>query len=172
MKKTLVIHPIDKTTDILSKIYKDKGFTVLREYSYIRAKLVDEIEAHDRIIMLGHGLPDGLLDGTFRLVIDETYAELLRTKECVCVWCYANFFVKEHNLKGFNTGMFVSEYKEATVLKLCGTIKEIDESAELFSKLLGEHLDSPNRLELIKEGYKDINDITKYNRNRLYDYRN
>ena len=47
MKKVLVIHPEDVSTDRLQVVYSGKGY--------------EQIRSHDKIIMLGHGTPDGLL---------------------------------------------------------------------------------------------------------------
>lgn len=58
--KTLVIHPKDKTTDFLKPIYYGRGFTVITG-GMTKADVAKEIDAHDHIIMMGHGTPQGLL---------------------------------------------------------------------------------------------------------------
>ena len=70
--------------------------------------LKEQIKSHDRIVILGHGTEKGLL-GFNRYIIDSTWIYLLREKNCVCIWCNANVFVKKYNLKGFYTGMIISE---------------------------------------------------------------
>ena len=47
MKKVSVIHLEDVSTDMLQVVYSGKGY--------------EQIRSHDKIIMLGHGTPDGLL---------------------------------------------------------------------------------------------------------------
>ena len=60
--KTLVIHPEDKSTDFLSPIYAPiTNKTVIKGGIY-KSELQGLIESHDRIIMLGHGAPYGLLN--------------------------------------------------------------------------------------------------------------
>ena len=58
--KTLIIHPEDKTTDMLKHAYENHPkYTVCRDNGITKAELWALIEQHDRIIMLGHGLPGG-----------------------------------------------------------------------------------------------------------------
>mgnify|MGYP003491792605 FL=1 len=61
MKKVLVIHPEDSSTDMLQAVYFDKGYDVIRDPSISNEELVEQIRSHDKIIMLGHGTPDGLV---------------------------------------------------------------------------------------------------------------
>jgi len=116
--KTLVIHPDDKSTNFLCPIYQTiKNKTVLRK-GFTKKEVVEQIKLHDRIIMLGHGSPDGLFavgqfetDNTF--IIDSSLIDILADKEeNVYIWCHANKFVEKFDLKGFYTGMFVSEILE------------------------------------------------------------
>ena len=109
--KTLVIHPKDTTTDFLSLIYEDKDWTVITD-NISKSALKRQIKAHDRIVMLGHGMETGLI-GFNRLVIDSNLVYLLREKHCVCIWCNADKFVLKYGLKGFYTGMIISEVQEA-----------------------------------------------------------
>ena len=62
--KTLVIHPKDRTTEVLSKIYENhkEDWTIVTDYNISESKLKKLIKKHDRIIMLGHGTPMGLLN--------------------------------------------------------------------------------------------------------------
>lgn len=78
MKKVLVIHPEDSSTDMLQAVYFDKGYDVIRDQSISNDELVEQIRSHDKIIMLGHGTPDGLIacdrkNFMFRYIILERY---------------------------------------------------------------------------------------------------
>jgi hypothetical protein len=83
--KTLIIHPKDSTTDFLSPIYsplKDK--TVIKG-GIPKSDLVELIMSHDRILMLGHGSPYGLLNrsqffGAGQYIIDESMVISLNAK--------------------------------------------------------------------------------------------
>ena len=70
-KKTLVIHPTDPSTDFLKLIYKDRGFTEIHE-DFDANRLTSAIEQHDRILLLGHGYPNGLLN-YYETIIDESF---------------------------------------------------------------------------------------------------
>ena len=141
--KTLVIHPDDPTTYFLTDIYSDTS--IKQDWTIINTNVPNKvlrkhIEEHDRIIMLGHGTPDGLL-GYGKYVIDFEYVSLLKEKECVCIWCNADQFVEKHNIKGFYTGMIISEVYEA---KFCGveaTSREVFDSNILFASTIKKSFD-------------------------------
>lgn len=164
--KTLVIHPLDNTTEFLSKIYKDKDWSIIR-HNVSKKDLKSAIKEHDRIIMLGHGLPQGLL-GFNRFIIDSKIVYLLREKDCVCIWCNANDFVKKYGLNGFNTGMFISEIDESFHYNVMTNYEQIKHSNELFAELISKHIDSDNVVELVKDGYKPNNSLMTYNRERFF----
>ena len=59
MTKTLIIHPNDRSTDFLKKIYsKISDATIITSGN--RGQVNEEIMKHDRIMMMGHGSPWGL----------------------------------------------------------------------------------------------------------------
>lgn len=175
--KTLVIHPKDKSTEFLKPIYENiEDATILIGGLYNPNYISELIESHEQVIMLGHGTPSGLLSvGQFpncgAYVIKDIHVELLSKKSNnIYIWCYASDFVKEHNLKGFASGMFISEVEEAEDHLLTEqTQEQIDESNDYFSKLLGEvSLEPSNKVyEFVKEKYKLI---TNHNLTALYNY--
>jgi hypothetical protein len=59
--KTLVIHPQDPTTDFLKPIYQALPDTTVVTGGVFKDEIIDLIMQHDRVIMLGHGTPHGLL---------------------------------------------------------------------------------------------------------------
>ena len=115
--KTLVLHPKDPSTAFLDIIYKDKGYTVINQpvWEITLKKLKSAIRKHDRVIMMGHGCPYGLL-GLTKIFMDRTFIRLLRTKDCVCIWCNADKYVEREGIRGFYTGMFISEVGEGKVV--------------------------------------------------------
>lgn len=167
--KTLIIHPKDQTTDFLKVIHKD--YTVFDFDGNI--SIEEAIESHDKIIMLGHGYPDGLFDtyqGSF--VIDESLTQLLKDKICVGIWCYAAEFLLSNCLKGLCTGMFISEMEEAIWESVECTEEDIQQSNELFANLIAKIEPLSNRGEIRKhldEMYCiPENNVIEYNRNRIY----
>lgn len=179
--KTLVIHPDDKSTDFLKPIYEgitDKTVII----GGLDVKEVNElIKTHDRVIMLGHGCPDGLFSigkftNAFGLVISHETVPLLKEKtDNIYVWCNANEFVERHGLKGYYSGMFISESGEAYFCRIPYEFckKEFVEiSNDSFAQTLGKYVnESSARIgELVSEEYKilaETNPIAKYNLDRL-----
>ena len=113
--KTLIIHPKDTSTDFLSQIYAPlKDRTVIRG-GISKSELRKLIESYDRVIMLGHGSPSGLLSkGQFPdaglYIVDESMVISLKNKSnCIYIWCYADTFLLNNGLSGLCTGMFISE---------------------------------------------------------------
>ena len=120
--KTLVIHPEDYTTRFLTVIHEGHDDWTVITHDVSHKVLKEQIKKHDRIIMLGHGTGWGLL-GHGRFVIDSSLVYLLREKDCVCIWCNANDFVEQYGLKGFYTGMIISEMDEAY---MCNVKVDVD----------------------------------------------
>jgi hypothetical protein len=184
MKKTLIIHPKDPSTTFLDIVYKDVPNQTLITGGVTKSELNELIESHDRVLMMGHGSPSGLFAvGQFLLdtapysgyIIDQTTVPLLEKKEGnVFIWCNADRFVDTYKLKGFYTGMFISEVGEAIYCGLPGTQQEeVDESnygfCEIISKYINE--DTENIHENVTKEYgviADENPVALYNHNRLY----
>lgn len=179
--KTLVIHPKDPTTKFLKPIYKNiPNKTVIRGGA-TREELREAIKTHDRVMMMGHGSPSGLFSVRqfpfFGFVIDHTFVDLLSEKtDNVFIWCNADQFVLKHELKGFFTGMFISEVHEAFYCNV-SPVKEKDviKSNNKFAKLLGEGFAKHDKLHKIYNNLKQEygvlikkNNIADYNCKRLY----
>lgn len=193
---TLIVHPKDSSTTFLDIVYKDVPNQTLITGGITKAELLDLIESHDRVMMMGHGSPGGLFSvGQFKgdgsryagYIIDETMVEALNKKDnSVFIWCNADKFVEFHGLKGFYSGMFISEVGEARycsrefdlndlfAIKLMTTTQEeVDESnygfVKIISKYINESTDSihqkvKNEYGLIAEN----NAVAEYNNKRLY----
>ena len=145
--KTLVIHPQDPTTDFLKPIYHALPDTTVVTGGVFKDEIIDLIMQHDRVIMLGHGTPSGLLAvGRFPgdpppwNIIDYSMVPYLRRTENIFIWCHANKFVERHNLRGLYSGMFISEVGEAEYCEVEATQNQVDTSNYLFSYLLGSQL--------------------------------
>ncbi len=190
--KTLVIHPDDRSTDFLKPIYANLTDATIVTGGVTKKDVAEMIKTHDRIMMMGHGSPSGLFSvGKFissnpsnlfngmdygnGYIIDDTMVSLLNEKENnVFIWCNADKFVTKHDLKGFYSGMFISEVSEANYCGLPGTPQEtVDTSNHYFAQLLGEVINDPlkdayfhvlDNYGLLAEG----NPVALYNYNRLY----
>jgi hypothetical protein len=178
--KTLVIHAEDSSTDFLCPIYQTiENKTVLR-HGNTKNEIAEQIKIHDKVIMLGHGSPEGLFSvGQFETdnsyIIDSSLTDILAEKEeNLYIWCYANQFVEKFDLKGFYTGMFVSEILEALYCELpLVAQKVVDESNDGFSSIVSKYVNDSKSV-LYKntlEEYQIIanrNLVAAYNIDRLY----
>ena len=179
MKDTLIIHPEDESTSFLKHIYSNRKNVLVVSGKVTKLALLNMVLEHDRVIMMGHGSPDGLLamnqfetDSPF--IVDESFIDVLSKKNSIYIWCNADEFVNKYNLKGFYTGMFISEVGEAIYCGLTAVRElEVDESNYFFSNLVGQYIN--RKIEIIhkkvKEGYgklAEFNTVANYNYNRLY----
>jgi len=154
--KTLVIHPDDRSTDFLKQIYEGRDFTVFNGHKtdISASKFRKLVKKHDRIIMMGHGFPGGL----FMSHINSDIVYLLREKE----------FVNKYGLRGFYTGMFISEVSEANWFQIGTDQDAIDHSNELFTQLVTENIDNEEIHSVLKEAYVGDCPVIKFNNDRLY----
>jgi len=132
--KTLVIHPNDRTTDFLGLVYEDKPWTVINGAATYE-ELTAAIREHDRIVMLGHGTPHGLI-GHRGFAVSASMADLLYAKQCVSIWCHANLFHHQHGLPGFYSGMIISEVAEAALYDIVATQAHVDTANALLAVVL------------------------------------
>jgi hypothetical protein len=182
----LVIHPDDRSTDFLKPSYVDLDATVLTQPDEFY-NLAETMKRYNRIIMMGHGSPNGLFMPRIEGVeedengelfeysdysINNTYADILREKRTVCVWCNADKYVVPNDLHGFYTGMVISELCEADYCDVKGcNPKQLEQSSNKFTMGLKEAIkvDGPESLNIFKEIYNNPkNPIMGYNRKRLY----
>jgi len=103
----LIIHPKDQTTDFLKPIYTSFSNKTVISGGISKVKLRELIKNHDRVIMLDHGTPHGLLSvnqladaGPY--IIDSSFSDLLSEKsENIFIWCHADQFIKQNELNDF-----------------------------------------------------------------------
>ena len=176
MKKVLVIHPEDSSTDMLQAVYFDKGYDVIRDPSISNDELVEQIRSHDKIIMLGHGTPDGLLafdreNYGIRYLINDSHAELLRSKETYSMWCYSDMYFRRNGMKGFHSGMIISERSEACAYGIRGYTDE-DVAMTMMPLMFAMHdtlemEDLEEMRRIILERYVADDPITAFNRKNI-----
>lgn len=164
--KTLVIHPKDSTTNFLKEIYSDRDWTIINDNCSTK-QLKEQIKSHDRIVMLGHGTEKGLI-GFDRYIIDSSLVYLLREKYCVSIWCNSDQFVEKYDLKGFYTGMIISEYEEALAYSILSDSRWINESNIDFALAIKDSIDSDDFLNNAKMLYEGNSAVVRFNRNNLY----
>jgi len=178
--KTLVIHPYDLSTGFLARIYAPIRNKTVISHGIEKDELYDLLFHHDRIMMLGHGSPEGLCCvGQFRntcgYIIDETMVDLLKRKNNnVFIWCHADEFVTKHHLKGFYTGMFISETREAEYCGLSGIDHQTVRISNFsFSRSMSRYIeqDKATIRENVVGEYALLaatNRVAAYNVRRLY----
>ena len=107
---------------------------MINDGSISQEELIKAIQEHDTIIMLGHGTPDGLLAidkkiGFLGYIIHDGHADLLKTKKTYSMWCHSDAYFERHGMKGFHSGMIISEEIEALMYGIEGySDEEIVES--------------------------------------------
>lgn len=178
--KTLIVHPEDPSTSFLSHIYAPLPNKTVVHGGVTKSELRSLLESHDRILMLGHGSPYGLLnpdqfpDSGF-YIIDESMVSAVKNKSnSIFIWCYANHFVQRHGLLGLNCAMFISETGEADY---CGfgniDVYLIDQSNERFVSIVSKYINEPVKILHQKLLYEygllaRTNPIARFNIQRLY----
>lgn len=151
-----------------------EGVTLFDSYKK-RREILEAIAAAPReepILLLGHGTPGGLLDMRYGHVIGHADAELLKDRpNLIGIWCYASSYAYANGLKGFFSGMFISEMPEAIANGVEATAEEVDEKVWDFSRRFGDLMRAGKPLEEIAAELMDPrhidSDLTKFNYERL-----
>ena len=170
----IVVHPKDPSTAMLQSIYEELDITFFDSYKQKEEILsaIRNAPKDEPILLLGHGCPSGLLDMRYGLLIDEDDAEILKDRpNLVCIWCYASSYAYLHNLKGFFSGMFISEPSEAYVHDVKATDDEVDWCASDFALRFGDMLREGKTIREAAASLMDpkwiVSDLTRYNYIRL-----
>lgn len=175
----LIIHPEDKSTSFLKNIYKTLGGNIklITNPGVPNREIKSSIKEADIVILLGHGTEYGLLSDSqgkrfSRLIVGSERVEELRKKKLVFgIWCNANIFFEKYGIKGFSTGMFISELSEAIDYSIKTTQEEIDRSnekfalgvSELIPKLINLEISPEEFSEEIKRSYNSGNSLEEFN---------
>jgi hypothetical protein len=176
----LIIHPRDSSTIFLSKIYKNIPDKTVITGGISKIELMKLIEIHERVIMLGHGSPWGLLSvdqfsygGNY--IVDLTMVELLsQKKDNIYIWCNADQFVERNGLEGFFSGMFISEIEEAWFYNFHDLERNtIEESNYGFVEIVSRYINEPLDMlfQYVLREYQLLgktNPIAQFNLNRLF----
>lgn len=170
----LVIHPKDKTTDMLSVLYEGTEHTRIDQDcgSNKLCHLLHHTPKNERIMLLGHGSDKGLFsrknddqDVFDRFMVNHTHAFQLRQHgaNIVGVWCHANLFAKAEGLHGLFSGMIVTEMSEALLYEIKTTQKELDvenvKLAQRLRTLLDENIplsDIPTRMRELDDAHTPL----------------
>lgn len=171
----IVVHPNDPSTRMLAMIYEGmEGVTLFDSWKQ-RKEILEAIAAAPKdepILILGHGTPHGLLDMRYGYVICDADAELLKDRpNLVGIWCYASDYAHDHGLRGFFSGMFISEEPEAWVNGVDAGEEEINDRAWDFAGRFGGLLREGRPLaeaaaELMDPRHRD-SELTEFNYSRL-----
>ena len=171
----IVVHPKDPSTVMLAAIYEGIEGVKLFDSYMDRKEILKAIAAAPKdepILLLGHGCPLGLYDMRYGLVIGYNDAEMLKDRpNLVGIWCYASDYAYDHSLKGFFSGMFISEEPEALVNGVEAEEAVINEKAWDFARRFGDMLRAGKPLgeiaaELMDPKYRD-SELTRFNYDRL-----
>jgi hypothetical protein len=171
----IVVHPHDPSTVMLGKVYEGLDHVTLFDSYKQRKELLEALVAaplEEPVLLLGHGCPYGLYDLRYGLILDDGDAELLKNRpNLIGIWCYASSYAAKHNLKGFFSGMFISEGVEASYMGVDATEAEANRYAWDFSERLGGLLRQGLPLESVAKELMDpkhiTNELTHYNYTRL-----
>jgi hypothetical protein len=121
---------------------------------------------------MGHGCEDGLFRvGKYNsLMIDSTFVQLLRDKDCVFVWCNSDVFFRKYGLKGFYTGMIISDADEALYCCVPFAVKDVDRANNKLMQALKEgiHHDSKTMYHIFKDSFIPESGIEHFNLSNIY----
>ncbi|MGN0229088.1 MAG: hypothetical protein ACI4BH_04685 [Muribaculaceae bacterium] len=179
----LVIHPKDKTTDMLRTLYT--GCASLLVDSPCPASEIRHILHHtsqsERIMLLGHGCDRGLFyrtddssplfDG---IIVGHSHAYYLRKHgaNLVGIWCNADLFARNEGLHGLFSGMIISELPEAELYNIATTQEELDIENIKLANRLRQLFNEKVPLSEIPQRMRNLNDthtpLTDFNYNNFY----
>ena len=179
----LVIHPTDRTTEMLSILYEGLGVRLIeadcsnKKMGY----LLRHTSPRVRIMLLGHGSDKGLFfrendeeedfDG---IIVGHPQAYYLR-KHCggiIGIWCHAVEFAKKEGLHGLFSGMIISEMSEAEEYGVTTDKESMDRTNRIMFTQLRRLLDNGTPLYEIPERLKALDttqsDLSRFNYERFY----
>ena len=151
----LVIHPIDRTTEVLKMLYAGLDARVVSDDCSNKEMdhLLKHTSTQERVMLLGHGSDKGLFfrrDDTKnefdKVIVAHRNNYMLRRHDgnIIGIWCHANLFAQAEGLHGLFSGMMISEESEAEEYGIAATHEEILVSNKvMFGKLrrlLDEHV--------------------------------
>ena len=179
----LVIHPTDRTTEMLSILYEGLG---ARSVETKRSKkemehLLHHTSPGERIMLLGHGTDKGLYfrknnekEGFDSIIVGHPQAYHLR-KHCggiIGIWCHAVEFAQKEGLHGLFSGMIISEMSEAEEYGVATDEDSMDRTNRLMFAQLRRLLDDGTPLHEIPARLKALDttqsELSRFNYERFY----
>lgn len=170
----IVIHPKDKTTELLSLLYvgeDTKCFTQLQSGHEIE-RAFHHCPRKERIMLLGHGSDRGLFskeddaeEDFDRIIVGHPQTYYLRRhgNNLIGIWCHADLFARKEGLHGLFSGMIISDTKEAEIYGTITLQYYIDETNEIMFRKLRKLLDEGCPLCDIPRIMKELRDTKVYN---------
>jgi len=179
MERYIIVHPKDSSTTFLEGLYLHLPNKTVITGCITKTDLRKEIQSHGRVILCGHGSPQGLLSvgqfpGSGLYIIDETMVSALRNKNNpLYIWCRADNWMYRQGLNtGFHTGMFLSQMSECLYFGVECTEEDIIESNIVFAETVARHINEPPivfyKNVLIEYGRLRQNSVARYNSSRLF----
>lgn len=164
----LVIHPKDRTTDVLHVLYSGLGAQVVADDCSNRELGHLLHHTRERIMLLGHGSDRGLFyrkDDTQsrfdKIIVGHPQGYLLRRQSCsiIGVWCHADMFARAEGLHGLFSGMIVTEMSEAKEYGVLTDKESMDNANRIMFSQLRGLLDEGTPLHEIPERLKALDNI-------------
>lgn len=179
----LVIHPTDRTTEMLSILYEGLGARVIESYRSNKeiGYQLRHTSLSERIMLLGHGSDKGLFfrkndkeEGFDGIIVGHPLAYCLR-KHCggiIGIWCHAVEFAKKEGLHGLFSGMIISEMSEAEENGVDTDKESMDRTNRIMFIQLRRLLDDGTPLHEIPERLKALDttqsELSQFNYERFY----
>ena len=179
----LVIHPTDRTTEMLSILYEGLEARLIKADCSNKemGHLLHRTSPSERIMLLGHGSDKGLyyrkndkeedFDG---IIVGHPQAYYLR-KHCggiIGIWCHAVEFAKKEGLHGLFSGMIISEMSEAEENGVVTDKESMEQTNRIMFIQLRRLLDDGTPLHEIPERLKALDatqsDLSRFNYERFY----
>ena len=179
----LVIHPTDKTTEMLSILYEGLGARLIESYCSNKEMgyQLRHTSPSERIMLLGHGSDKGLFfrkndeeedfDG---IIVGHPQAYYLR-KHCggiIGISCHAAESAKKEGLHGLFSGMIISEMSEAEENGVDTDKESMDRTNRIMFTQLRRLLDNGTPLHEIPERLKTLDttqsELSRFNYERFY----
>lgn len=177
----LVIHPIDRTTEVLKMLYAGLDARVVSDDCSNKEMdhLLKHTSTQERVMLLGHGSDKGLFfrrDDTKnefdKVIVAHRNNYMLRRHDgnIIGIWCHANLFAQAEGLHGLFSGMMISEESEAEEYGIAATHEEILASNKvMFGKLrrlLDEHVplhEIPARMRALDNEHTPLSEFNYSN---------
>lgn len=176
----ITIH-IDTQKDTNFLVHAYKGLTDNKVMVNPSRKEVEDVlraNPTERVMLMGHGSPCGLFASDWKDgdVIDSKNAYLLKGREVIGIWCYAESFARQHGLMGFFTNMFISNIGEYKSILRSGnaTEQEVYDGVVTFSKMVNSLIADGTPLDewcdILRDSADLDIDFVRYNYNGLKYY--